>query len=318
MLPAAAQESLVESSPSDIQAEILPKPPEPDEFITGEPLRESALAETLPTDATGQPLSTELTEEDLASLQTNFPFGYNLREDATTWLVGGGNHFGMFSLESLPSLPQKQTWGVVSGIGIHWLNGPVQTDMPPRLFDFQIGLQKRKWTSETFGYDIAARVGIFSDFEGSAREGLRYPGHAVGYYRWLPGCDFAFGIEYLGRDDVKLLPVAGLILTPRPDLRLELVFPRPCIEVRTTPTSSIYLAGELGGGTWAIERVPDSDDVVTYHALQLLFGYSSRGEEGEEHSLEFGFIFDRSLKYRSGIGDMSLGDAFMIRTTQRY
>lgn len=306
--------ALVESSPVPIgeplvEPEVLPLPP-----------ADVSSADVLPeTPLTGDPLrSTEATDKELATLLFEFPFGYNLREDSTTWLVGGGDNFGMFSLESLPSLGQDQTWGVVSGIGIHWLNGPVQTDMPPRLFDFQLGLQKRKWTSDTFGYDVAARVGIFSDFEGSAREGLRYPGHAVGYYRWTPGCDFVFGVEYLGRDDVKLLPVAGLILTPRPDLRFELVFPRPSIEVRISPESSIYVAGELGGGTWAIERVPTAEDVATYHALQLVCGYSRCNEEGKEHSIELGFIFDRSLKYRSGVGDMSLGDALMIRATQRY
>lgn len=312
----------MELSPSDNQPALLPQPAysqqQPDEYISGEPLREPVLTEPLPTDATGKPLSSELTEADLASLENNFPFGYNLRQDDNTWLVAGGNHFGMFSMQNYPSLPQGRTWGVVSGIGIHWLNGPIQTDMPPRLFDFQIGLQKRKWLSETFGYDIAARVGIFSDFEGSAREGLRYPGHAVGYYRWLPGCDFAFGIEYLGRDDVKLLPVAGVILTPRSDLRLELVFPRPCVEVRISPKQSIYLAGELGGGTWAIERVPDSDDVATYHDLRLVFGISGRDEDGDEQAIEFGYLFDRRLSYRSGVGDMPLGDAFMIRATKRY
>lgn len=307
--------ALIEPSPAPIveplvEAEVLPLPPAntpPADLPSSTPLTVGEV-----------PLTTEATEKDLATLQFEFPFGYNLRDDSTTWLVGGGDNFGMFSLESLPSLGQDQTWGVVSGIGIHWLNGPVQTDMPPRLFDFQIGLQKRKWTSDTFGYDVAARVGVFSDFEGSAREGLRYPGHAVGYYRWTPGCDFVLGVEYLGRDDVKLLTVAGLIFTPRPDLRLELVFPRPCIEVRISPEASIYVAGELGGGTWAIERVPSAEDVATYHALQLVFGYSKRDEDGDESGIELGFVFDRSLRYRSGVGDMSLGDALMIRATQRY
>ena len=44
----------------------------------------------------------------------------------------------------------------------------LMTDMPPRVYDFQIGYQIRKWRTPVFGYDVKATVGAFSDFEGSA------------------------------------------------------------------------------------------------------------------------------------------------------
>lgn len=259
-----------------------------------------------------------LTEKALVALQPIAPFGYNVRKSKTDWLPGGGDQFGMFSLESLPTLTRDETWGLVTGTGFHFLSGPVRTDMPPRLFDFQIGGQIRKSLNAEFRYDINFRIGAFSDFEGSAREGVRYPGHAVGYYRYLPGCEFVFGVDYLDRDDIRLLPVAGLILTPYDDLRLELVFPRPSIELRISPKSSIYVAGELGGGTWAIERVPVADDVVTYRDLKLLFGISNHAEDGSVGGIEIGYVFGRELSYRSGNGDYSLGDAVLIRSTTRY
>jgi hypothetical protein len=246
------------------------------------------------------------------------PFGYNLRSSNTSWLLGGGNQFGMFSLESLPTLKPGEQTGLVAGIGIHWLSGPVQTDLPPRLFDFQIGLQRRKWLTDSLGYDIVARIGAFSDFEGSAREGIRFPSHGVGFVRLSPTVDFVLGVDYLSRDDVKLLPVAGLILKPRDDLRLDLVFPRPCIEWQFSPDSSLYLAGELGGGTWAIERTPDANDVVTYRDYRLLLGVSSRKDDGHQSALEFGYVFGRHLSYRSGQGDYSPIDTLVIQLTQRY
>jgi hypothetical protein len=300
----------------------LAQPPEPE---LASPVPEELPVPTVPEEIPGtiplnvadEPLGADLTESDLQTMRP-WGFGYNLRKDDTSWLVGGGDNFGMFSLESYPLLPPDKTWGVVSGVGIHWLGGPVRTDLPPRLLDFQIGLQRREWTSETFGYDVTARIGAFSDFEGSARQGIRYPGHAVGYYRWTPACDFVFGIEYLDRDDINLLPVAGLILTPRDDLRLELVFPRPRVEVRISPKSSIYLAGELGGGTWDIERPAQADDVVTYRDLRLLFGFSSCEEDGGESGFEIGYVFDRDLTYRSGNGDFAPGSTILIRLTERY
>jgi hypothetical protein len=247
-----------------------------------------------------------------------FPFGYNLRQSDMTWLVGGGDTFGMFSLESYPTLDVSKISGIVVGSGFHFLAGPVRTDMPPRLFDFQIGYQRRQWTSDTIGYDIAARVGAFSDFEGSARKGIRFPAHAVGYYRCSPQLDVAFGVDYLDRDDISLLPVFGLILTPRDDLRLELVFPRPRIEVQISPKRSLYLAGELGGGTWAIERTTMTNDVVTYRDLKLLFGIASWDAKGGQGAIEIGYVFGRDLSYRSGLGEYAPPDTFLIRSTTRY
>jgi hypothetical protein len=246
------------------------------------------------------------------------PFGYNLRSSNTSWLLGGGNQFGMFSLESLPTLKPGAQTGIVTGIGLHWLSGPVQTDLPPRLFDFQIGLQRRKWLTESLGYDIAARVGAFSDFEGSAREGIRYPSHGVAFLKLDPKVQLVLGVDYLSRDDIKILPVAGLILNPRDDLRLDLVFPRPCIEWQFNPDNSLYLAGELGGGTWAIERTPAANDVVTYRDYRLLLGISHRSDEGSQAALEFGYVFGRHLSYRSGQGDYSPIDTLVIQLTQRW
>lgn len=247
----------------------------------------------------------------------HFPFGYNLRQSGTTWLVGDGDDFGWFSLEAFPTLTRGANSGFVGSIGFHFLGGPIQTDMPPRLFDFQLGYQRRGRTSETFGYDVAARVGAFSDFEGSARQGIRFPAHAVGYYRWAPRLDLVFGLDYLDRDDIGLLPVAGLIFTPRDDLRLELVFPRPRVELRTSETNSIYLGGELGGGTWAIERAAGFDDVATYRDLRLLFGFATRDEKGSASALEIGYVFARDLSYRSGDA-FAPDDTLLIRSTRIY
>jgi hypothetical protein len=274
--------------------EILPAPEEAPELINPPGVDGPVTFDSVPLDDT--PLSGELlTEDALVAMEPFAPFGYRVRRSQTSWLPGGGDQFGMFSIESLPSLAQEETWGLVTGMGFHFLSGPVRTDMPPRLFDFQIGGQARNSLTEELRYDVRFVVGAFSDFEGSV-----------------------FGVDYLDRDDVRILPVAGLILTPRDDLRLELVFPTPRIDWRISPTSSLYLAGEFGGGTWAIERVPDADDVATYRDLKLLFGISTRDSDGSVGGLEIGYVFGRELSYRSGVGDYSLGDAILIRSTTRY
>jgi hypothetical protein len=316
------QESFGESFPAEpfsvpqlqpAQVETLP-PAVPQPLVP-----DSALPEGTIDLRTHQPGVLLEPADDVVDPGPFFPFGYKVRQSNTSWLVGNGDDFGMFSLESLTSLQQGKSWNIGTGIGFHFLGGPIQTDMPPRLFDFQIGVEHRKWLSESFGYDVSAVIGAFSDFEGSAREGVRYPSHAVGYWRWSPAVDVVFGLDYLDRDDYHMLPVAGVILTPWENLRLEVVYPRPRAELWISPKQSIYLAGELGGDTWAVERTPDADDVATYRDLRMLFGVATRNaKERTTSTFELGYVFARDLSYRSGLGDMELQDTLLVRMSTLY
>jgi hypothetical protein len=247
-----------------------------------------------------------------------YSFGYNRLRSATTWLPGHDDRFGWFSYESFGN-SQINSWpSIVSGFGVHFLDGPVQTDMPPRLFDFSIGVADRRLIRPNIGYDIVFRVGAFSDFEGSAEDGVRYPSHAVTFFRFNRSVELVLGIDYLDRDDISLLPVAGLIWRPANWLRVEAVFPRPRVAARIMDTKQwMYWGGELGGGTWAVERVGLVDDNATYRDLRLLLGWETMGESLSS-SLEIGYVFDRELSYRSAMGDYSPPDGFVVRTTARY
>src|SRR5690606_27105375 len=156
---------------------------------------------------------------------------------STTWLPGHGDQFGWVSLMSGGTLGAAQTSGLVGGTNFHFLDGPVQTDMPPRLFDFLIGYQRREWICPYVGWDFAFRVGAFSDFEGSAKEGIRFPSHLVTYWRVTSTTQAVAGVDYLDWDDLPMLPVFGLIWTPHDDFRLDLTFPRPRAAVRIMDSS---------------------------------------------------------------------------------
>jgi len=248
-----------------------------------------------------------------------YSFGYDRVRSATTWLPGGDDRFGWFSYESLSSAKIGDMPSLVTGFGIHLLDGPVQTDMPPRLFDFSIGVADRRLIQPNIGYDILFRVGAFSDFEGSARDGIRFPSHAVTFLRLNPSSELVLGIDYLDRDDIRLLPVVGAIWTPIDWLKVEAVFPRPRVAARIINTSTwVYLGGELGGGTWAIERVNLVDDNATYKDLRLVLGWETLAANSLGSSFEIGYVFDRKLSYSSGVGDYVPPDGFMVRMTAQY
>jgi hypothetical protein len=244
-------------------------------------------------------------------------WGYRYSTDVTQWMVGDGDQFGMFSLASdhYQSLGLKS--GVSLGLQFHFLAGPVRTDMPPRVFDFSLGFQRRGWHG-AFGYDVAASVMVSSDFEGSSRQGIRFPGHAVGYLRMDPTWDIVFGIDYLDRGDIKLLPVAGMIVMPHPDVRLELVFPRPRIVLQLTEKRRLSIGGELGGGSWAIERDTLVNDLATYRDLRLSIGLEHADDDGDWSAFEIAYLFDRKLEYTSGMGDYRPRDAVMIVFSKSY
>lgn len=241
--------------------------------------------------------------------------GYNATKSNTTWLADGD--FGMFSLESFPTLDLGQDAALSFGTGFHFVNGPLSPDVPPRLFDFQLAYHTRKQVSAHSMWDVKVGVGAFSDFEGSARKGVRFPGHAVTYYEWDRECVSVFGVEVLDRDDISVLPVAGFVWQPRCDLVYELVFPRPKMRVQLNNNRAMYVAGELGGGTWAIKRPDFGNDNFTYRDLRVTFGIMEFGKKSDG-ALEIGWAFDRHLEFRSGAPVDSLDSALILRCQTHY
>jgi hypothetical protein len=247
------------------------------------------------------------------------PFSYNAAQSSTAWLPGDDDQFGMVSLENLGVLSVEEPSGMAAGFGVHFLDGPIRTEMPPRLFDFSIGYQRREWLRPNFGWDFLFRVGAFSDFEGSAKDGVRFPSHVVTFLRYSSSLTWLVGVDYLDRDDVRILPVAGAVFTPTDEVRLDIAFPRPRAAFRVMDSNTwLYLAGELGGGTWAIERDETWDDNATYRDLRLVFGIETIELNGTGSALELGYVFDRELEYRSGLGDYAPQDCLMIRLVGRY
>lgn len=265
-------------------------------------------------------------------------WGYRTQSSSLDWIIGNGDQFGMFSWNT----DHYQRAGVESGLGFgldfHFVSGPTQTEMPPRLYDFSVAYQCRQQHGP-FAYDVAASVMASSDFEGSARQGIRYPAHAIGFLQMRPSAQLVFGVDYLDRGDLKLLPVAGLIWIPRDDMRFEIVFPRPRVTFALPKPAAaegdawgdgsrisrrgsrehwLYIAGDLGGGTWAVERDRTRDDLATYRDLQCRIGLECVEREGLRSAIEIAYLFDRRLEFTSGDGDMRLDDTAMIRLIHHY
>lgn len=243
--------------------------------------------------------------------------GYRYTASGLEWIPGGGDQLGIFSVLLGRYQHSGIQNGIMTGFNFYTFSGPVQRDMSPRAYDFSIGYQIRRQIGP-LAFDIAAAVQAASDFNGDASDGIQYPGHGVGFLTIRPELDLVFGVDYLDRADIKLLPVAGMIWKPNSDMRFELVFPRPRAVFQLNDTYRLYFYGELGGGTWAIERPALGNTLATYSDLRACVGLSSMDADGSQSAIEAGYLFDRRLEFTSGAANMPLGDAWMLRLVTMY
>jgi hypothetical protein len=315
-------ESLFQTQPLESPYQV-PLP----ESLPQTPLPES-LPQAIPLDPRGPSGQTPLTEQPIDPAQPGSPeaaptsslrefLGYRYLTSALDWVPGGGDHFGMFSV----GWNHYQKAGIENGIGVgmdfNFLAGPTHTDMPPRVYDFSVAYQLRQRLGP-LAFDLAASVQASGDFNASVRKAIRYPAHAVGFLALGPTLDLVFGVDYLDRDDIRLLPVAGVIWIPNSERRFELVFPRPRAVFRLTDEYRLYLAGELAGGTWEVYRAVAGDDLATYHCLRASIGVEHVETNRGRTALEIGYLFDRRLEFASGIANMNFDGAVEFRLVSSY
>jgi len=239
---------------------------------------------------------------------------YKSRSMAYSFLAGGSGQLQWHSFKGDAYLTPEKESGWTWMINYHFLGGPNETDLPPRLFDFVAGYQKRGSMTDSFSYDLAASVGAYSDFEGSAREGVRFVSHATGIIHLNSYTDFIFGADFQDRDDYKLIPVLGVSYRPpsRDWLRYDLIFPNPAIRIAMNDQDQVYFSGRLGGGSYAIEFPDESEDGLTYRDYRFVVGFN-RLEEGKSKSLEIGFASSRQIEFRNRPDRQTFDDSFFIQ-----
>lgn len=259
------------------------------------------------------------TTPDLKRLMQE-PFStYRQAESSLSWLPAGGQDFGWFSYQNAPYLEQGVITGLTTGLAIHALDGPAVVPLPPRLYDFVLGIQRRDTLSDVVSYDVATSVGVYSDFEDSARDGVRFVSHAVGMLHVNPRMDVVLGVDYLDRDDLAVLPVAGLSWhdAAAANWRFDLVFPRPRMEYAVRDDLRMYLAGRLGGGTWDVEFPDETNTVMTYRDYRLVLGLEHVDDQGDFSAWELGYVFGRELELRDGLPGAAFSDALIIQLVWR-
>jgi hypothetical protein len=239
----------------------------------------------------------------------------------STWLAGSDLGFTDIELTSeweFPTISQYSLLTLTPGYGLHLVDGPATPDLPGRLHDISLDLEWVNPLSEEWAIELGLTPGLYSDFKQGTDKAFRLGARIVGYYTVSPELRFAAGIAFLDRKDEEFFPLGGIVWTPDADTSLELVLPRPKYAHRFNQCGDTedwwYIAGEFGGGSWAVERATGVVDVANYRDWRLAVGWEHQAKAGPSGLFEVGYVLDRHLEYNSG-GVFTPDNAFLIRAT---
>jgi len=227
------------------------------------------------------------------------------------WMPGSGpEELGIHDADlsatfAVPFFYNQQTPLLVTpGFAFQLWNGPVAPDFPPRTFEAYLDTAWNPQVTPTFGGELAFRIGVYSDFSRVSNESIRYTGHGLAVISLSPSFQVKAGVMYLDRVHVKLLPAGGVVWTPNPDVRFEILFPNPKLATRLTTVGNtdwwLYCRGEYGGGSWTVKRNPgDDQDEVDYNDMRFAVGLEYERLGCVNGRFEVGIAFERELFYRS-------------------
>lgn len=262
---------------------------------------------------TFQKLIQELSAEFTFVAGSNSPgeFGVDTLELTTTFAVP------MFANIDTPLL-------ITPGFAFNWFSGPLSDPMdplsptmPPRAYDAYVDLAWYPQFTPMFGADLGFRTGVWTDFEHTTSDSMRFLGRGVGRVRVNPEVEFLLGVVYLDRVEVKILPVAGVHWNPNPDWDLYLVFPNPKARRKFTQIGASqwwwYVSGEYGGDSWTLDR-DGTNDRTDYNDLRVILGIEWETQTLIHGFFEAGYVWDREIVFAdSGAPTFKPDDTYMLR-----
>ena|GEM_PF-581369 len=241
-----------------------------------------------------------------------------------TWLFGGDDRLGMFDIYTQATFGFPLLPGVsfTPSFQAYFLDGPIRTDLPARLYSIQAEIRSLLPIGKSFVADLSVIPGAFGDFEDGDADSFRLQARVIGLYILSPQSQLVFGLLYLDRFDINWLPTGGWIYAPNADWRFELLFPRPKIGTRLAQGPDFsrwaYLAGEFGGDAWGVSRANGTTDQLVYRDLRLIVGVEQKYANGRMLFLEAGYVFSRKVEFESERGDFDPGSTGMLRAGLIY
>jgi len=254
-----------------------------------------------------------------------------------TWLVGDAqpdnSEFEMHSSEVngtvvFAFLYNRAPLEVTPGFALHLLEGPARApgpgspDLPAQLYDAYLDSAWRPQITPWLSADLGVRIGVYTDLQHTTSDSIRIMGRGLAILNLSQRWQVAGGVVYFDRLNLKLLPAGGVIWTPNPDTRFEIVFPRPKLTRRFSTIGTVdfswVISGEYGGGSWTVQQAMVSDR-IDYNDIRVSGGIEWASLSGLRGSIEAGYVFDREIIFDSpATPDFKPSDTFMLRGGLTY
>lgn len=211
------------------------------------------------------------------------------------------------------------------GFEFLWTSGPsapATSDVPARLYSGYLDFALNPQFTPQFSAELTARVGVFSDFQSFNDDSLRIQASALGIAQTSPTCALKFGVAYIDRVDLQLLPAFGILWTPNPQTRWDIFFPAPKLSNYWTTMGNKqvwwYLSAEYGGGSWSIEREEEpeigANERIDINDIRVIAGVECWSLNRTYGFFEVGYVFSREVVYYRVPGDtLGINDSFMLR-----
>ena len=219
-------------------------------------------------------------------------------------------------------LRSNQPLRISPGFNALWLDGPNSNvspgfDLPGQLYSAYLAFDHTTNPAQSSGLETNATIGYYSDFDNSSSDGIRLTGRLVGWRRVNEYTIGKLGVEYFDRVDTKILPAFGVYMAPNPNIRWDLFFPRTKLAHRLPNLGNFevwgYVGAEYGGGSWVIDRADGTGDQADINDVRSVFGFEWMGPRRVTGFLEFGYVFEREIVYRSSPNsELELEDAFIF------
>jgi hypothetical protein len=230
-----------------------------------------------------------------------------------------GVGFTNFEFRGTMKFPRVPFMWVTPRAAWHFTNAPdtAPDDLPKQYYDASVDTTfAAAWDENRWIVQLVVAPSVFTDFE-NTKDAFRLAGRVVAIRQWNETTQIMAGVSHTGRKDLPWVPIGGVTYVPNENLRYEMLIPRPRVAYRYYNDGDrerwAYVAGEFGGGSWAVRRASGADDMMTYRDLQLLVGIEHREPGTVNWQLEVGYLFSRAIEWESGIGDRDLSATGIMR-----
>jgi len=228
------------------------------------------------------------------------------------------SQLGLSASIAIPLDPPRRMLMVAPSFSLATVDVGNSIDVPKELYSLGVNAMWMEQLNDRWGLQVALSPSVRGDVD-SLDQAVRFSGMAMLTWECRPDVlQFSFGAVYTGRDDLPVLPMAGVQWTPNEDWQIEIGLPAPRIARRVWVDENglaawVYVTGGIGGGTWNVRRADGRSDELSINEYRVAIGAELGQGPQKKMYVEVGLNFGRKLEYEKGGESISFGEGLSVQ-----